>query len=60
MAIFAACEKRIWGRFSPLHTETAKESNDKPIASKITVRISIRPELSDKTIKKTGKAKRKH
>jgi len=57
MAIFVACTKRIWGRFSPLQTETANESNDKPIASKMIVIISIRPELSDKTIKNVVKRK---
>jgi len=29
------------GRFNPLQTDTANESNDKPIASKMTVKISI-------------------
>jgi len=39
------------GRFSPLQTETANESNDKPIASKKIVTISICTELNDKTMK---------
>jgi hypothetical protein len=46
------------GRFNPLQTDTANESNDKPIASKMIVRISIQKKLSNKTIKKWHPQKR--
>jgi hypothetical protein len=48
-----AWKKRICGRFSPLQTETANESNDNPMARRKTVINSIRKEMSDKTIKNT-------
>lgn len=44
----------MWGRFSPLHTETANESKDRPIARNRIVRISIRLRIERQNYKKNG------